>query len=218
MLRPWTGGRRARDFLRSRRDRLTPADGALGAASSRRRVPGLRREEVAQLAGVSVDYYTRLEKGHLETASLSVLEGIARALQLNRAERSHLFALTRAAKSSPSERALQADARGVHPSLQWMLDAMSMCPAYIRNGRLDVLAANSLGRALYAPMFDSGGRSPNLATFCFLDPRATRFFPDWREVAEGTVALLRAQLGRTPFDFVMEQLIDRLMAGSDRLP
>ena len=120
-------------------------------------MPGLRREEVAQLAGVSVDYYTRLEKGRLETASPAVLDAIARALQLDQAERSHLNALARATRGDESRNTSPGEDLAVRPSLGWMLDAMSQCPAYIRNGRLDVLASNALGRALYEPMFDVVG-------------------------------------------------------------
>jgi hypothetical protein len=179
-------------------------------------VPGLRREEVAQLAGVSVDYYVRLEKGHLETASTSVLDAISRALQLDAAERSHLHSLARSLRGSRDDSAQdQSSETGIRPSLVWMLDAMSLCPAYIRNGRLDVLASNEMGRALYSPMFNGTNGSPNLAEFCFLDPAAKRFFPEWSDVAHGTVALLRAEAGRVPSDPQLSGLVERLSNGSD---
>jgi transcriptional regulator with XRE-family HTH domain len=205
----------ARDFLQSRRARISPEATGLGPLGSRRRVPGLRREEVARLAGVSVDYYARLEKGHLETASQSVLAGIATALRLDRAERSHLYALARAARGETSSKPQSSHDISAHPSLQWMLDAMTSCPAYIRNGRLDVLASNAMGRSLYEPLFDGAVATPNLAAFCFLDPRAVELFPDWREVAEGTVALLRAQVGREPFDTALDGLIGCLTDDSE---
>ena len=182
---------------------------------TRRRVPGLRREEVAQLAGVSVDYYTRLEKGRLETASPAVLDAIAHALQLDQAERSHLNSLARATRGDRADHTSLEDPVALRPSLKWMLCAMRLSPAYVRNGRLDVLASNDLGRALYAPMFDRTSESPNLARFCFLNPVAQTFFPEWPEVAEETVALLRAELGRHPSDAATNELVRDLLGGSE---
>ena len=204
----------ARDFLQTRRARLTPSTSGLSATGPRRRVPGLRREEVAQLAGVSVDYYTRLEKGHLETASYAVLDAIARALRLDRAERSHLDALAKAARGEVADWAERGDDALVRPSLTWMLEAMSLCPAYVRNGRMDVVASNAIGRELWQPMFDVADR-PNLAVFCFLDPHAQTFFLEWLHVARGTVALLRAEVGRNPTDPAMDELVERLLSGSN---
>ena len=205
----------ARGFLRSRRAKLSPQSSGLASLGARRRVPGLRREEVAVLAGVSVDYYTRLEKGHLETASPAVLDAIAGALRLDPAERSHLYALARAARGKePAETPYQVDI-AVRPGPRWMLDAMTLCPAYIRNRRLDVLASNAIGRALYEPMFDSDGDPPNLATFCFLDIRAQAFFPEWPAVAQGMMALLRAEHGRNASDEALNRLVDRLADDSD---
>ncbi len=182
---------------------------------ARRRVPGLRREEVAQLAAVSVDYYTRLEKGHLETASPTVLDAIARSLQLDAAERAHLFALARLARGEESGNTLGRVDAVVRRSLGWMLDGMGLCPAYCRDRRLDVLAWNARGRALYEPMFDVAGRTPNLALFCFLDERAQVFYPQWPDVAEGTVALLRAEFGRNSADRVLNEHLDRLLTHSE---
>jgi PAS domain-containing protein len=166
------------------------------------------------LAGVSVDYYTRLEKGRLETASSAVLDAIARALQLDPAERSHLHALARAARGEPAGEILTLRVVDVREQLQWLLASMGSCPAYVRNGRLDVLAHNDMARALYGSMFDDLGDSPNLAVFCFLDDRAPELFPDWPEVARETVALLRAELGRHPADPATRDLVDRLLDGS----
>ena len=205
----------AREFLQSRRARLSPEESGFEFTGTRRRVPGLRREEVAQLAGVSVDYYTRLEKGRLETASPAVLDAIARALRLDQAERSHLMALARAARGDQADDTSPGRDLTVRPSLDWMLGAMSRCPAYIRNGRLDLLASNALGRALYEPMFDSAARSKNLAAFCFLDHRAKVFFPEWPDVAKETVALLRAELGRHPSDDAMSELVRHLFDGCE---
>ena len=143
-----------REFLTSRRAKITPEQAGLPVYGSTRRVPGLRREEVALLAGVSVDYYTRLERGNASGVSETVLEALARALQLDEAERAHLFDLARATQPSAPRRRRRAQQR-IRPSVQHMLDAMAAVPAFVRNGRLDILAANSLGRALYAEQFDS---------------------------------------------------------------
>ncbi|WP_270889655.1 helix-turn-helix transcriptional regulator [Pedococcus sp. 5OH_020] len=208
----------AREFLKSRRAKLSPPSSVPPSdPTSRavhRRVPGLRREEVAALAGVSVDYYTRLEKGRLETASPAVLDAIARALQLDSAERSHLYSLARASRGELAEPPPDATDGALRPQLRWLLDAMGRSPAYVRNGRLDVLAHNVMGHALYKPMFDSMGDRPNLALFCFLDGRAQEFFPKWPEVAEETVALLRAETGRHPSDAVTADLVQSLLHGS----
>src|SRR5579862_4536917 len=149
-----------RDFLVSRRARITPEQAGLPAYGGNRRVAGLRREEVALMAGVSVDYYTRLERGNAHGASEGVLEAIARALHLDEAERAHLFNLARAAGTAA--RAPRRPARQqVRPSIQRILDSMITTPAYVRNGRLDILAANRLGRALYSPVFDSPAQPAN---------------------------------------------------------
>ena len=158
-----------RDFLASRRAKITPEQAGLPIYGGHRRVSGLRREEVALLAGVSVDYYTRLERGNLAGASDSVLESLARALQLDEAERAHLFDLARAANATAATRRRPA-AQRVRPGVQRILDAMTDAPALVRNGRSDYLAANRLGRALYAPVFDSPAGPPNSARFAFLDP------------------------------------------------
>lgn len=203
-----------RDFLASRRAKLTPEATGLPRSGTRRRVPGLRREEVARLAGVSVDYYTRLEKGNLSGASESVLGAIAEALRLDEAERAHLFDLARAARNGARapRRRPQAPLR---PSLVRLLDAMTTAPAFVRNGRLDLLAVNALGRALYAPVFDEPGGPANLARFNFLDPRAVAFYPDWGEAADTAVALLRTEAGRDPYDKALTDLVGELATRSD---
>jgi hypothetical protein len=177
-------------------------------------VAGLRREEVALLAGVSVDYYTRLERGNLAGASDSVLESLARALQLDEAERAHLFDLARAANATASSRRRPAAGR-VRPSVQRVLDAMTSAPAIVRNGRSDYVAANRLGRALYAPVFDSPAGPPNSARFAFLDARAPDFYADWDRTVRDLVAVLRAEAGRNPYDKGLTDLVGELSMRSE---
>ncbi|MEU4700724.1 helix-turn-helix transcriptional regulator [Nonomuraea dietziae] len=213
-----------RDFLASRRARITPQQAGL-APGGRRRVPGLRREEVAVLAGVSTDWYTRLEKGHISGVSEDVLNAVARALQLDDAERAHLFDLARAAGTRARTR---RHAHKVRPGLQRMLDAMTDAPAIIRNGRMDLLAANRLGRAMYWPVFQTRLAAPgrnlhpgatpsqpaNIARFQFLDPAGPDFFPNWDTAADTTVALLRTEAGRDPYNTDLTQLIGELSTRS----
>jgi transcriptional regulator with XRE-family HTH domain len=204
-----------REFLRSRRARITPDHAGLRTyGGGRRRVPGLRREEVALLAGVSVDYYTRLERGNASGVSETVLEALARALQLDDAERAHLFDLARATQTSTSPRRRRAKQR-IRPSVQHMLDAMAGVPAFVRNGRLDILGANRLGRALYSAHFDSPAQPPNTARFVFLDDHATTFYTDWDRVAHDVVAILRAEAGRDPYDRELSDLIGELSTRSE---
>ncbi|GAA4632610.1 helix-turn-helix transcriptional regulator [Actinoallomurus vinaceus] len=202
-----------REFLASRRARITPQQAGLPAYGGNRRVPGLRREEVAMLAGVSVDYYNRLERGNLSGASESVLEALVRALQLDEAEREHLFDLARAANSTPRRR--RPARQRIRPGIQRLLDSMTDAPAFVRNGRLDVLAANRLGRALYSPVFDDPARPVNLARFRFLNSRARDFYPDWEDSANTTVALLRTEAGRDPHDRALQDLIGELATRSE---
>jgi transcriptional regulator with XRE-family HTH domain len=160
-----------REFLTSRRAKLTPEQVGL-ASYGPRRVPGLRREEVAVLAGVSVPYYTRLERGDMSGVSDSVLEALARALQLDDAERAHLFDLARAAQPTPARPRRRRPKHHVRPEVQWTLDAITGAPAFVSNERLDILAANQLGRALFSELYDAPSRPVNTARFVFLDPRA----------------------------------------------
>ena len=204
-----------REFLATRRARITPRQAGLPAYGGNRRVPGLRREEVALLAGVSIDYYIRLERGHLAGASPEVLDAIAGALQLDDAERAHLYDLARAAAHRPARRARRT--RGPVPdSVLRVLDSMADSPAFIRNGRLDILAANRLGRALYAPLFLRPTTQPaNIARFQFLDPRGRDFFPDWAESVNTPVSLLRTEAGRAPHDMDLTGLIGELATRSE---
>jgi transcriptional regulator with XRE-family HTH domain len=204
-----------REFLTSRRAKITPEQAGLRTyGSGTRRVPGLRREEVALLAGVSVDYYTRLERGTASGVSETVLEALARALHLDEAERAHLFDLARAATMTPRTRRRPAKER-VRPSVQRILDAMTAAPAFVRNGHMDILAANRLGYALYAQHFDSAHGPANSARFIFLDPRATDFYVDWEQVATDAVAILRSEAGRDPYDRGLSDLVGELSTRSE---
>ena len=207
-----------RDFLASRRAKLTPAQAGLTAYGANRRVPGLRREEVAMLAGVSSDYYVRLERGNLAGASEEILEAIAGALQLDEAERQHLFDLARAAGSRPA-RARRRPAPSVPASVQVMLDAMTGAPAAVRNDRLDILATNALGRALYAPLVTGpsarDGLPANHARFAFLDPAAHDFWVDWDKAANDTVGVLRTVAGKAPHDKDLHDLVGELSTRSE---
>jgi transcriptional regulator with XRE-family HTH domain len=203
-----------REFLRSRRAKITPEQAGLRTYGGTRRVPGLRREEVALLAGVSVDYYTRLERGNAGGASDTVLEALARALQLDDTERAHLFDLARATQTSPVRRPRRTQPR-IRPSVQHMLDAMAGVPAFVRNGRLDILGANQLGRALYSGQFDGPAQPPNTARFFFLDDRAPSFYTDWDRVAVDVVAVLRAEAGRDPYDRELSNLVGELSTRSE---
>ena len=206
-----------RDFLTTRRARITPEQAGLPAYGTSRRVPGLRREEAAMLAGVSVDYYTRLERGNLSGVSDSVLDALVRALQLNEAERDHLYDLARQANTGPRARATRRRTTAtLRPAVQQLLDAMTGAPAYVRNGRLDILGANHLGRAVFAPVFRDAAGRPNLARFVFLDPASQDFYRDWEQLAEDVVALLRGEAGRNPYDKGLTDLIGELSTRSDR--
>jgi transcriptional regulator with XRE-family HTH domain len=202
----------AAEFLRSRRARLSPEDAGLPAWGGNRRVKGLRREEVALLAGVSVEYYVRLERGNLGGASQSVLDSVANALQLDEAERAHLHDLART--SSTRVAAGRPARRTVRPPVQWLLDSMTGTAAYVRNARIDILATNTLGRALYAPVFEMPGR-PNVARFVFLDPRSQDFFIEWSKVAGEAAALLRTLAGENPYDQGLTELVGELSTRSD---
>jgi len=204
-----------RDFLASRRARITPQQAGLPAFGANRRVPGLRREEVAMLAGVSVDYYTRLERGNLAGASEAVLAALASALQLDEAERLHLFDLARASGTTPAKARRRSQPTRVRPSIQALLDALTGAPAAVRNDRLDLLATNRLGRALYAPVFADPVRPANNARFTFLDPAAREFWEDWERAADDTVGILRGLAGRNPYDKALTELVGELSTRSE---
>ncbi len=201
-----------RDYLISRRARITPDQAGLYPSDGDiRRVPGLRREEVARLAGVSLDYYTELERGALDKASDTVLDAIARALQLDQAERAHLFDLARPAgalRTPPST-------NHIRPSVQRTLDAFTGGMALVRNRSWDYLAANTLGRSVYAEIFDGRTGPPNHVRYVFLDDRSHRFFDDWEAVAHDTARILRIEAGRDPNAARPRELIDELLTASD---
>ncbi|MEV0959106.1 helix-turn-helix transcriptional regulator [Streptomyces sp. NPDC049951] len=207
-----------REFLTSRRAKITPEQAGL-PAGPRRRVPGLRRSEVAALADMSVEYYAKLERGNLAGVSPSVLEALARALQLDDAERAHLLNLAQAADGSDvlnrPRRRRTKDQWRPHRSLQWTLDAITAGPAFVRNGRMDILAANPLARAFYGDVYATPGNQANLARFNFLDPASRRFYPDWDLFADVAVAILRTEAGRNPHDKDLHDLVGELSTRSE---
>ena len=207
-----------REFLISRRAKISPQDAGMPQFGARR-VPGLRRGEVATLAGVSVEYYSKLERGAIGGVSASVLDAIARALQLDDAERAHLFHLAHAADGTSAgmrPRRRPGKRWTPRPSLQWVLDRYT-APAIVRNGRMDLLATNHLGRAMHASLFDiAAGGQPNFARFTFLEVHAARdFYPDWDGAADTCVAILRTEAGRDPHDKDLHDLVGELSTRSD---
>lgn len=211
-----------RDFLISRRAKITPEQAGIPNYGELRRVPGLRREEVAQLAGVSTDYYTRLERGSIRGVSDSVLDAVASALQLDEAERAHLMDLARTATTPSRRTPRRPPQQRVRPGVLRLLDGMTGAVAMVQNGRSDVLASNLLGRALYGPVFESAaaagpespGQLPNQARYLFLDPGAGDFYPDWAAIAATTVAMLRSEAGRNPHDRALNELVGELTTRS----
>ncbi len=206
-----------REFLTTRRAKVTPRDAGLPDVGQRR-VPGLRRGEVAALAGVSVEYYAKLERGGLAGVSPSVLDAIARALQLDDAERAHLLHLAQAANGSgamlrPTRR--KRPSWTAHPTLVWVLDSIGG-PAIVRNGRMDLLATNQLGRAMHASLYErTTAQVPNFARYTFLDEDSHRFYPNWNTAADTCVAIMRTEAGRDPHDRRMHDLVGELSTRSD---
>jgi transcriptional regulator with XRE-family HTH domain len=201
-----------REFLTTRRARLSPEQVGVRSYGTRR-VPGLRREEVAGLAGISVEYYTQLERGNVAGASEDVLEAVTRALQLDDVERSHLFDLVHTARQERRRRAPVAAKIG--PYARQVLEAIPDAAAFIRNGRLDILATNRVAAVLYADAFADAGRPVNLARFVFLDLASQRFYRAWDQIADQTVGSLRAEVGRDPDDEHLRALIGELTMRSD---
>ncbi len=206
-----------REYLSSRRAKITPEQAGI-VGGPNRRVPGLRRTEVAMLAGVSVEYYAKLERGAIAGASASVLDAIARALQLDDTERAHLFDLARAADGIPTSGRTRRRAASSSPpraSLQWALKALTGAVAFVRDQHQDIVAVNPLGRAFFSPLIGEGGRTPNLARFQFLDPASRDFYPDWDLFAEMCVAIMRAEAGRDPHDKALQDLVGELSTQSE---
>ena len=209
-------GTELRDFLTSRRARLTPQQAGLPDFGGRRRVPGLRREEVAVLAGMSTEYYVRLERGNAAGFSESVLDGVSRALQLDDAERAHLYNLVRAANvGTRSPVRAPTRATRMREGLQQTIDAMTTVPVFVQNGRLDAVATNPLGHALFSEMFADPRRPMNAARFVFLDPRAQQFYSDWDGNTRQMVAMLRREAGRNPYDRGLTDLVGELSTQSE---
>lgn len=206
-----------REFLTTRRARLTPEQVGLPDFGGRRRVPGLRREEVALVAGMSVEYYVRLERGNATGVSDSVLEGISRALQLDEAEQVHLHDLVRTANrgARPQRRNGRARPLQVRPGVQQLIDTMDNVPVIVQNGRLDAIATNALARALFSPMYDDQQAPANLARYVFLGSHSEQFFRDWDDTAQQTVALLRTEAGRAPYDRALSDLVGELSTRCD---
>lgn len=204
-----------KDFLSSRRARISPEQAGLPAYGGNRRVKGLRREEVAMLSGVSVDYYIRMERGSLAGASESVLDALAAALHLDDAERDHLFALARESGASPRRRSQRTTTK-VRPALQQILDAVTDAPAWIRNGRHDILAMNPLAAALYAPVLTDPRRPANTTRFIYLNPaQARELFVDYDKIAKDAAAMLRLEAGRNPHDQALIELVGELSTQSE---
>ena len=205
------------EFLTTRRAKLTPALVGLPDFGGRRRVPGLRREEVALVAGMSAEYYKRLERGNATGVSDAVIDGVSRALQLDDAEHAHLHDLIRAANAGahPRKSARTVRTAAVTPALRQTIDAMSTVPVFVQNGRLDAVATNALGHALFSVMLEDARPPANAARFIFLDPRAQTFYREWDAQTRQIVALLRAEAGRSPYDRQLSDLVGELSTRSD---
>jgi hypothetical protein len=203
-----------REFLTTRRAKITPERAGLPTFGRHRRVSGLRREEVALVAGISVEYYTRLERGNARGVSDEVLDAVSRALQLDEPERAHLLDLVRSANVERAPRRASAP-QSVRPGIQRIVDSISDVAALVHNGRLDILYTNPLAAALYSDQDRDPSRPPNSARFLFLDPRARTFYTDWDTVAHDVVAALRGEAGRNPYDRALSDLIGLLSTRSD---
>ncbi len=202
------------EFLRTRRAKITPRQAGLPNYGGRRRVPGLRREEVALLAGISIEYYTRIERGSVRGISDDVLDALARALQLDDVERTHLIDLVHVANARPRGGRRGTARDQVRPSVQRLLDSMTGVAAFARNARLDILSANHLGYALYSPAFLDPARPVNLARFVFLSRHSAEFYRDWDRIAHDAVGSLRTEATRNP-DKALTGLIGELATHSD---
>lgn len=202
-----------KEFLMTRRARIGPEQIGL-PAGRRRRVPGLRREEVAQLAGVSTEYYTQIERGNVAGVSDDVLHAIARALRLSDDETTHFFDLVRAVIGTRAGTKRGASST-IPDGVQALIGGMAGSPAIIMNGTLDIVAANRLGRALYAPMFDRATGVPNFARFIFFDSYAEHVFPEWERSADEVVALLQAEAARSPHSPAITGIVGELATRSE---
>lgn len=204
----------AAEFLRTRRDRIAPEQAGI-LPGRRRRVPGLRRQEVALLTGVSVEYYARMERGDLSGVSPEVLDSLARTLQLDEPETEHLHDLARAAAPRSSRPRKKPSAPTIRPSLQRLLDGNSRAPMWIRDRCTNIVTTNPLARALYAPILEDKISQGNTARFIFFNPRAEDFFPEWDYVADEIAATMRNYAGKSPRDKNLTDLIGELVTRSD---
>lgn len=203
-----------REFLMTRRAKITPEQVGL-APGMRRRVPGLRREEAAQLAGVSTEYYTQIERGNVAGVSDEVLQAISRALRLSDDETVHFFNLVRAAAGTRTPtRNKRAAVKKLPEGVQALMDGMAGSPAIVMDGNLDILAANPLGQLLYSPLYDRAVGRPNFARFIFLDSSAAQVFPEWERSADEAVALLQAEAARDPHSAAITQIVGELATQS----
>ena len=203
-----------REFLMTRRAKITPEQVGL-APGVRRRVPGLRREEAAQLAGVSTEYYTQIERGNVAGVSDEVLQAISRALRLSDDETVHFFDLVRAgAGTRTSTRNKRAAVKKLPEGVQALMDGMAGTPAIVLDGNLDILAANPLGRLLYSPLYDRALGRPNFARFIFFDSAAAQVFPEWERSADEAVGLLQAEAARDPHSAAITQIVGELATQS----
>ncbi|WNF27779.1 helix-turn-helix transcriptional regulator [Streptomyces sp. C11-1] len=200
-------------FLHSRRSHVTPQAAGVPVLG-RRRVPGLRREEVAELAGVSTVYYTRLEQGRATNPSDSVLDALARVLRLDATERAHLYALARPPQHRAGE-SLSPEAQRVRPEVRRLLDAVGAVPAYVLDLDMDVLAANDLALALIPGSAGVPAGTLNIARYIFLDTEARSLYPHWEQVARQTVGFLRFSAARHAHQARLGHLVAEL---SDHSP
>lgn len=201
------------DFLKIHRAKITPEMAGLKVYGPRR-VKGLRREEVAMLAGISVDYYKRIERGRAGVLSESVIEGLVHALHLDSAASAYLRQLLHAAESRRGESTESRAQAEIRPSLTRLLDTMTQ-PAYLRNNRFDILATNELARALYSPIYDyDPSPTPNIARFLFLAPQAPEFYLEYEKTRFEFAAVLRSEAGKALNDPALQGLIEELKATS----
>jgi transcriptional regulator with XRE-family HTH domain len=194
------------EFLKSRRARVQPEDLGLKVFTGRRRVPGLRREELAQAAGVSADYYVRFEQGRAENVSQEILDAVADVLRLSDDERKHLALLAKPAR----RKARRRTAERMRPGLQRLLDSMTDVPAFVLGRRMDVIGWNRLAAALIADFDSLDLKERNIPRMVFLDPASRDFYPQWEAVADETVGYLRMYAGRYPDDPELAELVGEL--------
>lgn len=206
-----------REFLRSRRARLRPEELGLPGPGGRRRVAGLRREEVAQLAGISSDYYVRLEQGRTQHVSDSVLDAVADVLRMDDDERAHLRNLvsTKPQRATAAAPAPSPAGKSVRPALMRMVADLGSGPCYLLDRAMNILAWNELAEIIFEKVIEKPAEYRNMARFVFLDEVAKNVFVDWPEVARVTTAYLRMHTGRRPNDSLLTNLVGELSIKSE---